>query len=387
MSSIYRLMAPGPVQLAPEVLESLAAPMIHHRTPQFQQILERVLRALPPLFRTKNPVMMLTSTGTGGMEAALINTLSPGDEVVCIDSGKFGERWATMARTFGIKVHVLTVPWGEAVELKDLKSILEKHPHTRAVLTQACETSTATLHDVHGIARVVRSTVPEALLMVDAITAIGATPLDMDAWDLDVVVAGSQKAFMIPTGLAFVALSDRAWAAQKKCQMPRFYFDLAKELKSNQKGETLFSSSVSLVSALDRVLPRFAGSNLEAQIARCTLHAEVTRNLAKNILGLACYSKAPAPAVTALVVPESVDGQKLRKHIEAQYNITVMGGQDQLKGRILRLGHLGYVTNEDLIETLVAIAKSLRDLGHPLPESINKDIRSAASSELKKQKS
>lgn len=384
MSSIYRLMAPGPVQLAPEVREALGEPMIHHRTPQFQQILERVLKALPAVFCTRNPVMMQTSTGSGGMEAALVNTLSPGEEVLCIDSGKFGERWVKMATTFGLKVHLLKVPWGEAVSMTALETALRQHSGVRAVLTQACETSTATLHDVQKLARLVRTLAPQALIMIDAITAIGATPLLMDEWDLDVVVAGSQKAFMIPTGLAFVALSERAWAANKNCSMPRFYFDLAKELKSNQKGETLFSSAVSLINALDRVLPRFAGANLQRQIAHCTRHAHVTRSVALDHLGLECYSQSPSSSVTALKVPPNIDGLKWRKHLEAQYGITVMGGQDQLKGLILRIGHLGYVTDEDLRETLAALATSLRDMGHAVPQDAEKKIRAAAQAGLAK---
>ncbi len=381
MSNPYLLMAPGPVQLAPEVLEALAEPMIHHRTPEFDQILKRVLERLPAVFKTSEPVMMISSTGSGAMEAALINTLSTGDEVLAIVSGKFGERWSQMAQRFGLKVHELQVPWGEAVDLSILEKKMRAHPRLKAVLTQACETSTATLHPVQKISELVQRLTPEALLMVDAITAIGATPLPMDEWQLDVVVAGSQKAFMLPTGLSFVALSKKAWKANASANLPRFYFDLLFEKNSNQKGETYFSSNVVLIKALDRVLHRF--ENLEVSIHRCQAYAEFTRQVASELLRMDTYSRSPAPSVTALKVPSVVDGKKLRLQLESKYNVTVMGGQDQLQGKILRIGHLGYVQKKDLVDTLTYLGMSFNDLGYAVEKSALARIAPAAETFLK----
>jgi aspartate aminotransferase-like enzyme len=277
----------------------------------------------------------------------------------------------------------LDVPWGEPVHLDRLIESLQQHSKVKAVLTQACETSTATLHPVKEIARLVRHHTPQALLMVDAITALGATPLYMDEWDLDVVIAGSQKAFMIPTGLAFVALSERAWQANKTARLPRFYFDLAKELETNRKGETLFSSAVALVKALDRVLWRFEGEKLRHQKNRCFAHAEVTREMAQNFLQMSVYSQAPSPSVTALNVPKNIDGQKLRQHLEKTYNVTVVGGQDQLKGKILRIGHLGFMSNEDIVQTLLLLGRSLVDLGLSLTDNHLREMTAAAEDRLK----
>ena len=357
----YRLMAPGPVQLAPEVLTALSEPMIHHRTPDFEQILRRVLQKLPPIFGTSQPVLMHTSTGSGAMESAIVNTLSLGDEVLAIVSGKFGERWAEMAEVYGLKVHKLNVEWGNPVDPKDVQTLLEKHPNIKAVLTQACETSTGTLHPIQELSQVIHQS-SKALFMVDAITAIGADTLKMDEWNLDVVVAGSQKAFMIPTGLSFIALSKKAWEATKTAKIPRYYWDLNKELKANQKGETFFSTSVSLIKALDRVLWRFENEGLNKLIHRSKLHATVIRQVCSDIYNMPVFSSSPAHSLTALKIPSGIDGHILRDHLEKKYNITVMGGQDHLKGQIIRIGHLGYIQNEDVIATIHALGLTLADL-------------------------
>lgn len=367
MTHPYRLMAPGPVPLAPEVLKALSEPMIHHRTPEFDQILSRVLKALPDVFQTHQRVFVQSCTGSGGMESALVNCLSHNDEIAVVVSGKFGERWAKMADAYGLIVHSLNVDWGHAVDIRQFEAFLNAHPRVRAVLTQACETSTATLHPVREMSEITRQIVPEALVMVDAITALGATPLSMDEWKLDVVIAGSQKAFMIPTGLSLISLSQRAWQAAQSARLPRFYLDLRKEQTSNQKGETFFSSNVALIKALDRVLPRLTGANRLGQIARCDGLATMTRKMAERYLGLATYSKSPSPSVTALVVPSQIDGTLVRKNLEAKYNVTVMDGQDHLKGKILRIGHLGYITDDDAVQTLVLLGKTLCDLNYNIP--------------------
>jgi len=354
-------MAPGPVQLAPEVLTALSEPMIHHRTPEFEQILKRVLKKLPHVFRTIEPVLMLTATGSGAMEAAMVNTLSPGDEVLVIITGKFGERWAEMAQRYGLRVHKLDVKWGQPASVHAVQALLQANPNIKAVFCQACETSTGTSHPIKELSQMIKQ-VSKAIFVVDAITAIGAETLEMDDWHLDVVVAGSQKAFMIPTGLSFISLSKRAWEMTKTAKLPRYYFDLAAELKANQKGETFFSSSVSLVKALDRVLWRFENDGLLKLISRAKLHSTVVRKVASDVYNMKTFSEKPANALTALVTPDGIDGQVLREHLELNYRVTVMGGQDHLKGQIIRIGHLGYVKNEDVIATMHTLGLSLAEL-------------------------
>lgn len=357
------LLAPGPVQLHPEVQKILAQPMIHHRTPEFDAILKRVLQNLKFLFQTENSVFMHSSTGSGGMESLLVNLLSAGDHVLAIVSGKFGERWADMAATYGAKVTRLNVEWGHAVNPADVRTTLEKNPDIKLVLCQATETSTATAHDIRAIGGIIAST--SALFLVDGITATGAYELPMDEWHIDGLVAGSQKAVMLPTGLSFVSLSAKAWAVAEKATTPRFYFDLRKERKSNQNGETLFSSSVSLVKALDYVLSRIHEIGLQKHYQQLRRRADFTRAIAAK-MGLSLYSHSPSDSVTALNVPAGIDGAKLRADLEKQYQVTVMGGQDQLKGKIIRIGHMGYIRDEDMIETMHRLALALKDAGHSI---------------------
>jgi aspartate aminotransferase-like enzyme len=362
------LLAPGPVQLHPEVQRILAQPMIHHRTPEFDAILARVLENLKIFFQTKMPVLIQTSTGSGGMEALIVNLLNPGEEVLALVSGKFGERWADMAEVYGARVHRLNSDWGKPVDVEKVKIVLKDNPNIKLVLTQATETSTATAHDVRALSELVSKT--EALLLVDGITAVGAYDIRMDEWKIDGLVAGSQKAVMLPTGLCFVCLSERAWAKAKTCKTPRFYFDLQKELKANQKGETFFSSAVAHIRALDFVLNEISKIGLSKHFAEQRRRADFTRNLAKQ-MGLTLYSSSPSDSVTALNVPEGIDGAKLREHLEKKYLVTVMGGQDQAKGKIIRIGHMGYILDSHLIETMYRLALALKDFSFNIdPENI-----------------
>lgn len=294
------------------------------------------------------------------MEGALVNTLSPNDEILVIVAGKFGERWAEMAERLNLRVHRLEVPWGQAIDLKQVASALKKHK-VKAVCFQAVETSTATAAPVKELAETIRAN-SDALILVDAITALGAMELPMDQWGLDVVIAGSQKALMLPTGLAFIALSKKAWTANKTARIPRYYFDLEQEMEFNKKDQTFFSSANSHVVALDVVLEKFKGLGLKWLQSRCALQAQATR-AAGEVLGMKTFSKNPANSVTALVVPDGVNGGKLRDHLEQTYNVTVMGGQDQLQGKILRIGHLGYITDDDLTQGIALLGQSLNDLG------------------------
>ena len=373
-------MTPGPVPLSPEVREILAQPMIHHRTPEFEKVLKSVSAKLKKTFLTNESVYMHAATGSGAMESAIVNTLNAGDKVLALVSGKFGERWRDMARRHGCEVLEINAPWGEPVNPKEVQALLQKSPDIRAVLCQACETSTATSHPIQEIASLVRE-YPQMLFMVDAITGIAAMRLKMDEWGLDVIVSGSQKAFMLPTGLSFISLSKKAWQANAGVKNPGFYFDLRGEKKSLEKGETHFSSVVPLIRALDVVLDELIDTNLEKTIARSKKLAEVTR-LAGEKLGFKVYSKSPANSVTALLTPAGVDGAKIRDHLESEYNITVMGGQDQLKGKIIRIGHLGYITDDDMVATFECLALTLRDLGVPVTEQKVAEIAAFVKTQL-----
>lgn len=357
------LLAPGPVQLHPEVQKILSLPMIHHRTPEFDQILKSVLSDLKNLFVTNEKVFILTSTGSGGMEALLINVIKPQSKVLAIISGKFGERWAEMAEVFGAQVHKLTVPWGSAVNPADVEKYLNENPDTEIVMTQACETSTATVHPIQALSAIVAKT--KALFLVDAITALGAMPLPMDEWKIDGLVAGSQKAIMLPTGLSLISFSQKAWQKIKTNPTPRYYYDVRRELAANDKGETFFSSNVTLIRALAFVLKDIKAQGLASLYKTIKRRADYTRAMAKH-LHLEVYSKAPSDSVTALNLPSNFDGAKFREHLEKAYNLTVMGGQDQLKGKIIRLGHMGYITDQDLHQTTERLAAGLNDFGMTL---------------------
>jgi aspartate aminotransferase-like enzyme len=352
----YTLMTPGPVPLPPEVLEVLAQPMEHHRTPEFVALFGRVLENLKKVFLTSEPVLIHTSTGSGGMESAVVNTLSPGDKVIAIVSGKFGERWAEMAETYGARVVRLNVPWGKAVSVAEVERALDEHPDAVALMTQACETSTAVLHPVRELARLTANR--PTLFMVDAITALGALELPMDEWGIDVMVAGSQKAFMLPTGLSFISFSKKAWARVERAKCPRFYFDARKERAANAAGESGWSSAVTHIRALDLVLDIFLKQGLSRVHDRIQALSRATIEGARE-LGLACFAEAPSPSVTALKLPDGIDGQKVRGDMEKSSYIVVMGGQDQLKGKVIRIGHMGAIRDEDLVLTLEALAASL----------------------------
>ena len=354
----YRLLAPGPVPVPPEVLTAMAEKVLHHRTPAFEKILVDCWSGLQTVFQTKQPVQILSGTGSAAMEAAVVNLLSPGDQALVVVSGKFGERWADMCERYGVKTHRLNVSWGEPVSLESFEEALRAHRAVKVVMTQACETSTATVHPIQKMAQLVH-TYTSAAFAVDAITAAGCMPLPMDDWDLDVVVAGSQKAFMIPTGLSFIAMSERAWKHQATSKINKYYFDLGAERKANEKRQTYFSTPTSLIVGLNVVLSRMREAGVASVVDRCQTLATATQGLGRA-LGLCVYSKSPSSSVTALALPASVDSEKLRDWLERERNITVMGGQDQLKGKIIRVGHMGHIVDEDMMALGLALAEGLK---------------------------
>ncbi len=355
---MYKLMTPGPVPLSEEVLKELALPVIHHRTDEFEAILAQILKRLKIVFMTGQPCFVLTATGTGGMEASMVNTLQRGDTVISIDSGKFGARWHELALALGYKSILLKFPWGSAIDVQKIADALKQYPEARAILCQACETSTGALLPVEQISKLTKNTT--CLLIVDAVTGLGAFPIKMDEWGVDVLISGSQKALSLPTGLTVLSLSQRALEAAKKIAPTQtFYWNLIEELKANEKSQTRFSSAVSLLRALNVALAHVERVGLENIFNEHVQRAEVfRRHVLKN--GVTLFPQIPSPSLTCLSVP--VDSQKLQKHLQDKYKIVVMGGQDELKGKVLRIGHMGSMTLQDLEETSVAIHQSLLEI-------------------------
>jgi serine---pyruvate transaminase len=355
------LMTPGPTPVAPETQLAMAQPILHHRSPQFMDILARVREDLKYLFQTKQEVLMFAATGTGAMEGAVANTLSPGDTALVVDGGKFGERWTELCKIYGVNVDHLPVEWGRAVTPDDVAQRLKANPAIKAVFVQANETSTGVQHPVQELAEITKP-LPGVILVVDAISALGGYPLPMDAWGLDVVVAGSQKAMMLPPGLAFAALSPKAWEMVKTSACPKYYFDFAKQFKSQQKNQTAYTSAVSLTMGLQQVLSWVRQEGLEQIFARNRKLSLATKT-AVTAMGLALYAKDyPSDVLTAVEAPAGVDGQKVVAKLRER-GIWIAGGQAQAKGKIFRIAHMGYIDELDLLGTIGALESVLNQLG------------------------
>jgi aspartate aminotransferase-like enzyme len=360
----YQLMAPGPTPVPSDVLLAMAQPIIHHRTPEYEALFVEVRAGLKRLARTAQEVIPLACSGTGAMEAALVNTLSPGDTVAVVTAGKFGERWLELCRAYGIAVVELKAPYGETVPPERVAAALTSNPRIAAVLAQHSETSTGVLHDVRGYAAVTRGT--DAILVVDAVSSLGIAELDMDAWGVDLVVSGSQKGLMLPPGLGFCALSDKAWAKNATARLPRYYFDLAAERKTVVKNEAHFTPAVSIVVGLRTVLQMLEREGLANVFKRHDRLARATR-AGVEALGLGLFCKAtPSPAVTAVAAPPGVDSELIVKAYSQAHNITIAGGQGEMKGTVFRLGHMGYAAEFDVIASLAALEQILADLGQPI---------------------
>lgn len=359
------LLAPGPTPVPPEALQAMALPILHHRSPEFVPILAQVKEDLKWLFQTTQDVLILTATGTGGMVAAVTNFLSPGDKVLCVRGGKFGERWAEICEAYGITPVNLDVEWGTAVDPQRVEDALKADPTMKAVYFQASETSTGVAHPTREIAEICRRR-EGTLCVVDAITAMGVVDLPTDAWGLDVVVTGSQKALMLPPGLAFVSVSEKAWAFNRAAKAPRYYFNLAQERKKLQENQTLFTTASSLIVGLKAALEMMKAEGLPAIFARHARLARATR-AGVEAMGLELYAKAsPSDALTAVKVPAGIDGGKVTKILRDTYGVTVAGGQSQLKGKIFRIAHLGYAGTFDVITALAATEMTMKGLGHPV---------------------
>ena len=345
------LLTPGPVLLRADVQKRLSQQMGHHRTPQFESLLKEALDSLKRLFQTEEPVLILNSSGTGAMEAGLTNCLSPQDEILCVCAGKFGERWKGIAQSFGIKTHCLQLPLGRAVTPQQIEKELEKNPKIKALLLTACETSTATEQPVREISQTLKN-YPQILFLVDGITGLGAMNLNMKEWGIDVLIAGSQKSFMIPTGLSFISLSKKAWQAVKKSSCPKYYFDLQKEKKAQALGQTAFSANVSLLRALHTSLCHIEKQGLKACISRCQNLKEST-HIFCEVLGLKLFSSRPANSVTAILSPSHLPAEEILKDLYKQHKIRFAGGQGVLKNKIFRIGHLGPISNSYQLKSFV----------------------------------
>ena len=357
------LLAPGPTPIPPEVLAAMGQPILHHRAPEYGLILEEVRAGLKYLFQTDEEVVMFASSGTGGMEAAVVNVLSPGDKAICIGGGKFSERWQELCEAYGIEAVPIDVEWGSAVNPTVVADTLQVHPDAKAVYVQASETSTGVRHDVEALAQIVRPT--DAILVVDAITAIGVFDVPTDSWGLDIVISGSQKALMLPPGLGFCCVATpKAWELVKRSTLPKYYFDLKKEYESLRKNSSAYTPAVSLVVGLREALRRIQAEGLEQVFARHDRLARATRS-AMQAIGLELFAKdSPSNAVTAVKVPEGIDGTAIPRMLRDDYGITIAGGQSQLKGKIFRIAHLGYAFEWDVMVAVAATEMVLRRLGY-----------------------
>lgn len=368
------LFSPGPTMLPPEVLLKMAEPIMHHREPEFERILAEIREGLKYLFQTKNEVLVFTSSGTGAMEGGVSNILSKGDKALVVRGGKFGERWGEICKAYGMEFVPIDVEWGKAVDPKQVQKALASTPSIRGVYTQASETSTGVRHPIREIAEIVKK-YEETVLVVDAITGIGVFDLPMDAWGIDVLISGSQKALMLPPGLSFVSLSDKAWKFVERSNLPKFYFDFKKELKSAQKNQNSFTPAISLFVGLRESLRLIRSEGLEAVFRRHEKLAEATRAAAKA-LGLELYApNSPSNAVTAVKVPEGIQGGKLKNLFFEKFGITVAGGQDQAKGKIIRIAHLGYYERLDMVTVISALEMLLKEMGFPV--ELGKGVKAA----------
>jgi aspartate aminotransferase-like enzyme len=360
------LRIPGPTPCPPQVLAAVAKPMINHRGRHFAELIGRVVGRLKRFYRTQGDVLVLTASGTGGLEAAVVNTLSPGDRVLAVVIGAFGERFAAIAQAYGAEVVRLEYEWGRAADPDDVRRVLSRDPRIKAVLVTHNETSTGVTNPLKALAAVVRE--HERLLLVDAVSSLGAIPLETDAWGLDVVVTGSQKGWMVPPGLAFVSVSQRAWEAYREAKMPRFYLDLGRHKEALERGQTPWTPALSVLFGLDVALEMMEAEGLENIFARHARIGEMTRQGVKALgLRLLADERYASNTVTAVVVPDGVDERVLRRLLEDEYGVVLAGGQGKLSGKIFRIGHLGWVTEEDIRDTLDSLAQALPRLGYQLP--------------------
>ncbi|MFW6414707.1 MAG: pyridoxal-phosphate-dependent aminotransferase family protein [Thermodesulfobacteriota bacterium] len=358
-----RLLTPGPTQIPEQVRLELSREMVHHRKPYFTSIMQELQADLRNLFCTEQPVLPLSCSGTGAMEAAIENLFSPGETVLVVEGGKFGERWTEISQKKGLNVVKLEVEWGEAVDPRYVEEKLDNNPEISGVLLQASETSTGVLHPVSEIGELLQNRT--ALLIVDGISAVGISPCPMDKWNIDCLITGSQKGIMLPPGLALISLSSQAWQKTKQVESGNYYFDLNKELEKSAEGQTAYTTAVSLIMGLKAALDLFFEQGMERMYQKYWSLTQMTRAGAKA-LGLQLLAEDNYTwGLTSIKIPPEVDGKELISRVAENYNITIAGGQNQLKGRIVRIAHMGYVDWSDILAGLYALQATLQEMGAP----------------------
>jgi aspartate aminotransferase-like enzyme len=357
-----QLRIPGPTPCPPEVLEAMGWPMINHRGPEFQKMLHEVTDKLKQIFQTKKDVLILTSSGTGGLEAAVVNTLSPGDKVLSISIGAFGDRFASIARQFGAGVISHNVEWGKAAEPDAIRQSLKNNPEVKAVLVTHNETSTGVTNDLGAISKVVKES--GKLLLVDAISSLGSIDLPVDAWHCDVVVTASQKGWMVPPGLAMVSVSQEAWQAHTQAKMPRFYWDFTRAKSFLEKGQNPWTPAISVVFALSVALDMMLKEGIKNIFAKHIRIGQMARNGIKA-LGLPLFAEEShaSNTVSAVAAPNGLDIKKLRQIMQEEHDIVLAGGQQHLDGKIFRIGHLGWVTENDIEGVISSLKLALPKAG------------------------
>ncbi len=369
-----RIFTPGPTQLLPAVQLAMAQPILHHRTDEFRSIFKEVLEGLRHIYNTQNDVLCFTSSGSGAMEGAVVNLLSPGDKALVISAGKFGERWTALCKVFGANTDVISIPYGRSVEPAQVAAQLEKHPDTRAVFVQYSESSTGARHDVRALGAIVHEH-PKTALVVDAITGLGVMEMPVDAWHLDVVIGGSQKALMLPPGLAFASVSPKAWSLIETTRSHKYYFDYQKERNNNAKGESSYTPAISLIVAARQAIRHIRSLGRDQLIANAGLLATVTRASAKA-LGLRLFAESsPSDALTAICAPDGTDSGAIIKEFKKTFGATIANGQGEMKGKIFRIAHLGYYDFTDAIALIALLEIILKKLD--LPVELGAGVRAA----------
>ena len=359
----HRLFTPGPTPIPTRSLLAMAHPIDHHRLDESAEAIREVSENLKLVFQTENDVMILTSSGTGGLEASLVNLLSPGDKAIVIRGGKFGERWGEICHSYDIRIIPIELEWGKAVDPSDVERLLKEHADVKAVFATLCETSTGVLHDIKSLAEITSRT--DAVLVVDAVSALGADELRMDEWGVNVVVSSSQKGLMTPPGLAFVSFDDKAWHMAEGSELPKYYFDLKKAREKGLDGSTPFTPAISLIIGLRESLRMIVEEGVQNVIARHAKLAGATRE-AVIALGLELFAERPANTVTSIKVPDGVDGVKFVKMMRERYGITYAGGQERLKGKIIRIAHLGWMDRFDVLAAVGGLEIGLKEMGYPV---------------------
>jgi aspartate aminotransferase-like enzyme len=371
----HYLLTPGPTPIPPEVALKEAMPILHHRTSEFAAIYKSIAEDLKYVFQTKNEVYMMSASGTGAMETAVVNLLSAGDEIIVAGCGNFGTRWAKIASAYGVKVVDISVEWGKVIAPESVEKALAANPNAKAVFTTLTETSTGVVNDIAAIGKIVAKT--QAILVVDAISGLVGQEFRADAWNVDVTVSGSQKGFMLAPGLAFITLSEKAWKAVDNSTLPKFYFDIKKYKKSYGTNETPFTPPVTLIVSLQESIRLIKERGIENMWEDYKLLAKAAR-AGMKALGLELFGDVPCEVVTSAKVPEGVEGGKIVKNLREKYGVSIAGGQEALKGKIIRFAHMGYIGKADLLVGFACLEMVLAELGY----KVNKGAAVAAAEEV-----